>query len=126
AYGDPTAPTANIYRWNAAAAGVPQPGSIGPLVQRLGPGSGGDARFSTIDPALERPMMDEAVLGFEGRPHPSTFIRIAAIGRRDRNLIGVVDVGVPESTYRTIGVFDTGVDHVLSNDDQILLFYNRS
>ena len=126
AYGDPTAPTANIYRWNATTAGVPQPGSFGPLVQRLGPGSGGDARFSAIDPVLKRPLMDEAVLGFEGRPHPSTFIRIAAIGRRDRNLIGVVDVGVAESTYTTIGVPDRGVDQVHSDDDQILLFYNRS
>ena len=27
AYGDPTAPTANIYRWNATVAGVPQPGA---------------------------------------------------------------------------------------------------
>jgi hypothetical protein len=126
AYGDPTAPTANIYRWNAIGDGVPRPGTIGPLVQRFGPGTGGDPRFSAVDPAIERPLMDEIVLGFESRPRPSTFLRIAAIGRRDRHLIGVVDVGVPESTYTTIGVPDTGVDHVLSNDDQILLFYNRS
>jgi hypothetical protein len=126
AYGDPNAPTANMYRWNATSAGVPQPGAIGPLVQRWGPGTGGDAAFSAIDPALKRPLMDEAVLGFEARPHPSTFLRIAVIGRRQKNLIGAVDIGVPASTYSTIGVADPGVDLIGAQDDQILLFYNRA
>jgi hypothetical protein len=126
AYGDPTAPTASIYRWNAAAAGVPQQSALGPLVQRLGPGTGGNARFSSIDPALRRPYMDEAVFGFEARPSSSTFLRMAAIARRERKLIGVADVGVPESSYSTIGVHDQGVDTVGTTGDQILLFYNRS
>ena len=126
AYGDPTAPTANIYRWNATAAGVPQQSAIGPLVQRLGPGTGGRAGFSAIDPALSRPYMDEAMLGFEARPHAAAFVRIAAIGRIEKHLVGVTDVGVPESTYSTIGVLDHGIDTVNSADDQILLFYNRS
>jgi TonB dependent receptor len=126
AYGDPTAPTASMYRWNATTAGPPQANAIGPLVQRWGPGSGGVAGFSTIDPALKRPVMEEAVLGFEARPHPSAFVRLAAIGRRESNLIGVVDVGVPESTYSTIGVPDMGIDVIGAQDDQILLFYNRA
>ena len=126
AYGDPTAPTANIYRWNATVAGVPQQSAIGPLVQRLGPGTGGTAGFASIDPALKRPRMDEAVLGFDARPSPRTFLRIAAIGRLERNLISVADIGVPESSYSTIGVPDRGIDVVGSQDDQILIFYNRS
>jgi hypothetical protein len=99
AYGDPNAPTAKMYRWNATSAGVPQQSAIGPLVQRWGPGTGGDPAFSAIDPALQRPVMDEAVLGFEARPNRSTFLRIAVIGRRETNLIGAVDVGVPTSTH---------------------------
>ncbi len=126
AYGDPTAPTANMYRWNATSAELPQSSAVGPLVQRWGPGTSGDASFSTIDPALERPVMNEAVLGFEARPHPSTFVRLSAIGRRETNLVGVEDIGVQESTYSTLGVPDTGVDLIGSQDDQILLFYNRS
>jgi hypothetical protein len=126
AYGDPTAPTASMYRWNATTAGPPQANAIGPLVQRWGPGSAGVAGFSTIDPALKRPVMEEAVLGFEARPHPSAFVRLAAIGRRETNLIGVVDVGVPESTYSTIGMPDMGIDVIGAQDDQILLFYNRA
>src|SRR5439155_1663710 len=50
----------------------------------------------------------------------------AGIGRREKDLIGVVDVGVPESTYSAIGVPDAGIDLLGSADDQILLFYNRS
>jgi hypothetical protein len=125
AYGDPTAPTARIFRWNATVAGLPKQSELGPLVQRLGPGSGGIAGFSAIDPALERPHMDEAVFGLEARPHPALFVRIAAIGRREADLINVVDVGVPESAYSTIGVPDTGVDVVNPADNQILIFYNR-
>jgi hypothetical protein len=125
AYGDPTAPTANIYRWNATTPGVPRQSDLGPLVQRLGPGSNGIAGFSTIDPALERPYMDELVLGLEARPHPALFVRVAAIGRREKHLIGVVDTGVPESAYTIIGIPDMGVDVARAADDQILNFYNR-
>ena len=125
AYGDPTAPTASIYRWNATTAGVPQQSAIGPLVQRLGPGSGGTAGFSTIDPDLKRPSLDELVLGFDARPSPRTFLRIAAIGRRESNLVSAVNVGVPESAYTTVGVPDGGLDVMGTQDDQILTFYNR-
>jgi len=127
AYGDPTAPSGTVFRWNAPIGTTAlQPGAIGPLVQRVGPGTHGDASFSAIDPGLRRPVMDEMILGFEARPHPSTFVRLAAIGRRERHLIGVVDIGVPQSTYSTIGVPDPGIDLIGSADDQILIFYNRS
>ena len=123
AYGDPTAPTANVSRWTVPAGRPPTPGTLagqtaGPVVQRLGPGSAGVASFSTIDPALKRPSMDELVLGFEARPRQNTFLRIAAIGRRDNSLVGVVNVGVPLSTYSIIGVPDMGIDTVGSGDDQ--------
>ena len=121
AYGDPTAPTAEIYRAVRVGASI----GAGPLVQRLGPGSRGVAGFSTIDPELQRPVMDEAVLGFEGRPHPALFVRIAVIGRRETSLVGVVDTGVPESAYSTLTVPDTGIDVVSAGDDQLLTFYNR-
>jgi hypothetical protein len=132
AYGDPTAPTANVSRWTATpGGGIPTLAALatqraGPTIQRLGPGSAGVAGFSGIDPALKRPYMDELALGFEARPRPNTFLRIAAIGRRDSHMIGVVNVGVPESTYSIIGVPDTSIDVVGSGDDQILRFYNRA
>jgi hypothetical protein len=124
AYGDPTAPTADIYRWRGGSLLLPA--SLGPLVQRIGPGTGGSATFSTIDPALKRPSMNEMIFGFESRPHASTFVRMAAIARREAPLVGVVDVGVPESSYTTIGVPDANIDRIGEQDDQTLIFYNRS
>ena len=124
AYGDPTAPTASVYRWNGGD--LSSASSLGPLIERWGPGSGGDPNFSGIDRSLRRPAMNEMTFGFESRPRPYAFVRMAAIARYDSPIIGVVNVGVPESSYTTIGVPDTGVDRIGSQDDQTLIFYNRS
>ena len=54
-------------------------------------GTGGVAGFSSIDPALKRPYLDEAVLGFDARPSPRTFLRIAAptfVEHGDQFLVG--------------------------------------
>lgn len=124
AYGDPTAPSGAVYRWTGGSL---QPSAaLGTLIQRVGPGTGGDPAFSRIDPLLARPHMDEMIFGFESRPHPTAFARMAAIARRESPLVGVVNVGVPESTYSTISVFDTGIDRLGSQDDQTLIFYNRA
>jgi hypothetical protein len=124
AYGDPTAPTASVYRWNGGD--LTRASSLGPLVERWGPGSGGDPNFSGVDKALRRPAMNEMTFGFESRPRPYAFVRMAAIARYEAPLVGVANVGVPESTYTTIGVPDTGIDRIGSQDDQTLIFYNRS
>jgi hypothetical protein len=127
AYGDPTGPYGNVYRWSAPVGSTTiVPSTIGALVQRVGPGTGGDPQFTSIDPSLRRPHMDEAILGFEARPHPSSFVRLVAIGRRERDMIGVVNTTVPESSYSKIFVPDMGVDVVHDDDDQMLAFYNRS
>ena len=126
AYGDPTAPTAAMYRWDAATTELPPTGVVGPLVQRWGPGTGGNVSFSSIDPALKRPVMHEAAIGFDAHPRPWAFVRLSGIARRENDLVGVVNIGAPASSYSVIGVPDPGVDIVGSQDDQILLFYNRS
>jgi hypothetical protein len=69
--------------------------------------------------------MDEVVFGFDMRPHPTTFLRIAAIARREQQLINVVDVGAPESAYSTIGIPDPGIDLNGPANGQTLIFYNR-
>lgn len=127
AWGDPTAPVGRVFRWNTAGGTRPPVASeIGRLVARVGPGTGGDPSFSAIDPSLRRPYMDELVAGFEGRPTGRSFVRLSAIGRREHNLIGAVDVGVPESTYAVSFIQDTGVDLFGSADDQLLPVFNRA
>jgi len=124
AWSDPSAPTGSMYRWNSASSAVHAPlaSERGALVARVGPGAGTIANFSTIDPNLKRPHMDELAFGFEGRPVPDTVFRLVAIGRRERNLMGVVNVGVPESAYTVVPFSDPG----LFGDNQILPIFNRA
>ncbi len=117
AFGDPAAPVANVYRWNGSANQQ--------LIARVGPGTGGDATFSGIDPALKRPYTDEFVIGVESRPKPAVRLRLAGIAKWEKQLIDVVDVGVPASSYTTVGVADPGLDLVHPDDDQILPVFNR-
>ena len=127
AYGDPTAETGSVYRWTTSSGThAPRANEIGELIARVGPGTGGNPTFSAVDPALRRPYMDEIALGFESRPRPSTVFRLAALARREQQLAGVLDVGVPITSYSVIHIPDPGVDLVNSADDQPLPAYNRS
>jgi hypothetical protein len=114
AYGDPAAPVATV-----AAAGAP-----GTIVARVGPGTGGNPSFSAIDPNLGRPYTDEFVVGVERR-RPRTRYRLTGIARRESHLLGVVDTGVPQSGYSTIGIPDAGGDLASTADDRLLTVYNR-
>ena len=123
AYGDPNAPTANVYRWTGAtSATTVKPSDIGALISRVGPGTGGNDAFSAIDPALKRPHMDEITFGFESRPRARTVMRLTATARRERQMVGLLDVGVPASTYTVSYITDPGYDQTL----QQLPGYNRS
>jgi len=122
AWGDSAAPAGSVYRWNSSSAAfhAPLASERGVLIGRVGPGGGGTA-VSTIDPELRRPHMDELTFGFEGRPRPATVVRLVAIGRRERDLIAVVDTGVPESAYAVSMLRDPGV----GGEGQLLPIYNR-
>jgi hypothetical protein len=109
AYGDPMAPTATYSRWTPPAGTFSMaPAFIGPIVARVGPGSGGNPRFSAIDPDLRRPATNELMFGFESRPRRNTVIRLVGMGRLARNGAGVVNVGVPESAYVRSTIADEG------------------
>ena len=119
AYGDPAAPTADIYRWT----GGPLTGA--PMVGRVGPGTGGDTDFVTIDPELRRPMMDQFAFGIEGRPVPKLKVNILGLARRQSPQIHGVNTGVPISGYTTFAIPDVAHDLDGSGDDQMLTIYNR-
>ena len=123
AWSDPSAPIGSVYRWNSSSSAIHAPAASerGTLVARVGPGAGTVATFSTIDPNIKRPHMDELTLGFEGRPVPDTVFRLMGIARRERSLIGVVNTGVPESAYSVIPLSDPG----LFGDNQTLPIFNR-
>ncbi len=76
AIGDPAAPVADVSLWNGT--------SIGPLIARVGPGTGGDPTFTQIDPRLQRPTTDELVLALESRPIRGLQLEVARITKREK------------------------------------------
>jgi hypothetical protein len=98
AVGDPSAPSANVFRWTVQGAG--------PLVARVGPGTAGDPAFSAIDPSLARPTTDEVVAGVEAQLTPNIRGRITGIAKRTNHLYNLVDVGAPLSSYTVFNVVD--------------------
>jgi hypothetical protein len=98
AIGDPAAPVADVSIWNGA--------SIGPLIARVGPGTGGDAAFTQIDPHLRRPITDELVLAIESRPLPGFQVQLARVTKREQPLLELANAGVPASAYTAFQVPD--------------------
>ncbi len=121
AYGDPLSPSAQVFRWDTAPAN-PRLSDLGPLVARVGPGTGGNSGFVSIDPNLARPYTDEFVAGFESRPGDASIIRLVTVARREKQLLGVTNVGVPESMYIAGTITDTGD---AGGESKLLPVYNR-
>jgi hypothetical protein len=124
AFGDPAAPTALVTRWTGGP--LPEaPGSGGELIDRVGPGTGGDPAFSRVDPDLARPHTDEYAVGFDSLVRGWLRLELTGLARRETNAIANVEVGVPDSSYSTIGIPDLGWDLTGDQDDQVLTVYNR-
>ena len=123
ATGDPAAPTADVFRWNAPAGSTALPLTPGPLVARAGPGTGGDATFTRIDPSLERPRTDELIVGVTLRPSNSVRLGLTGIARRERDFVGLINTGAP--TYALSSVFDPGGNLGSTEDDRLVPVYNR-
>ena len=75
---------------------------------------------ASIDAALRPPTSDEWTVGLEYRPTPLSVIRGAAIIRRQRDMVGSINTGVPRSAYRTFTIPDIGSDEGGPQDDQVL------
>jgi hypothetical protein len=118
-FGDPNAETAIVTRF------LPAPLAAAAIIDRVGPGTGGNPAFSRLDPNLKRPTTDEYVIGIESERRGWLRMGLTGIARREANLIGVVDVGVPLTSYGTVGIPDPGHDFASPEDDQILIAYDR-
>jgi len=119
AIGDPAAPTADVARWNGT--------TVGPPIARVGPGSGGDAAFSGIDPALDRPVTDELVLAVRAKPFSHFEVELARVTKRESSLLSLVDTGVPFSRYASFYVPDPSYDAATAGpyDRPIAEVFNR-
>lgn len=122
AYGDPAAPWAAVYRWDPRFGPVP---GVTSLVARVGPGTGGVTDFVRIDSHLRRPISDELSFGVEARPSPRTRWQIAAVGRRERHFMTLLDVGAPTAAYTVATVTDPGANTGSPDDDKVIPVYSR-
>ena len=126
AIGDPAASVAKVFRWDAATVPLGSTaGAFGPLVARSGPGTGGDPNFTRIDPRVNRPYVDELMVGIQRHPSDNLRLLLVGIARWERNLLALANVGAPASSYSVMNVADPGLDLVHSDDDQLLPVYNR-
>jgi hypothetical protein len=98
AFGDPAAPTGTVSAWGSQG--------IGAIVARVGPGTGGNPAFSAIDPALKRPITDELTVGAEYRPNASIRVRLSGIIKNQRDIVQLVNTGVPISSYTLSNIVD--------------------
>lgn len=106
AVGDPAAPVASVYRWDNAGA---QPFGLlavtpGPLVARVGPGTGGNAAFSVINPDLHRPITDEWTIGMESRMTSAISWQLTGFARWEHDDLALrnTTVGIESYTKSTV------------------------
>jgi len=122
AFGDPGESWSEVHRWNDLDGDLLfDPGEAGVLVSRAGRG----APVASIDRELPAPVSQEWTIGGEFRPDDHNEIRGAIIVRRQSGLPGVVNIGVPVTSYRIIEIPDANADELSPDDDQILEVYER-
>jgi hypothetical protein len=117
AIGDPAATVADVSSWNGSVTG--------PAIARVGPGTGGDAAFSRLDPDLERPTTDELVLAVEWHPTRTWQFELARVTKREDPLIVLTDPGVPASAYSTVQVPDPSFQPFNQIGSPFVTAYNR-
>ncbi len=127
AFGDPAAPTADVYRWDPRilSSALPLGTADTPLVARVGPGVGVSGDLTRIDSALGRPVVDELAFGFEMNPSPRARFQLAAVGRRESGFFGLINTGAPASAYRVTGVEDPGANTGDPADDKVIPVFDR-
>ena len=121
-FGNPSSLGEQAFRWqdtNGDGQILPQE-----LTQLLKV-SGGP--YSAVDRGLVRPFTDEISVGLS-QDFGARFSMSARFFRRDdHRLMGLLDLGVPFSSYTPVSVLDPGNDGIAGTaDDAILTLYNQN
>jgi hypothetical protein len=120
-FADPNSLGGVTYRWlDSNVDGRFEPRERGALLQRFG------GPYSSIDPSLERPYVDEFSIGGELSLPWRSYFRIRLFRRDEKNRIAAVNTGVPFDTYRPRTILDPGPDFIPGTfDDQELTVYDQ-
>jgi hypothetical protein len=123
--GDPAAAYGRTFLWTDRNGDrLPEPGELGALVSFVGPGSPTPG-FSTIDPQIKRPHIDELQAAIDVRIKPSVTLRFSGVSHKGGDLMARSDLGVPFGAYTVSYQFDPGLNLGGSEDDQLLPIYSR-
>ena len=117
AYGDPSAPVADVLRWNGSQAG--------PLVMKVGPGAGTDGSLTSIDSRLKRPVTRDLALGIDTTWWNLPRVRATVRYQRRSHSLAAFNVGVPLSGYMVSYRDDPGANLLVPDDDVRLPIYER-
>ena len=120
-WGNPLAPGASIYGWtDSNKNGTLDAGELGPLQRKDGPA------FSTIDPSLRRPYLDEFMLSFIQDLGAGWRLTLSGFLRQTHDLIAVTNVGVTSADYTARTFEDIGDDRIFGDqDDMIFTVWDR-
>jgi hypothetical protein len=121
-WGNPQSPGASIYAWtDANGNGTLDAGELGSLLRKDGPA------FSTIDPALRRPYLNEFMLSYIQDLGSGWRLTLSGFLRETHDLIAVTNVGVAASDYTAQTFEDIGDDRIFGDqDDLTFTVWNRN
>ena len=122
--GDPNGSTGTVSRWDDRNADLFfAPSELTPIAY-IGSCCANEVA-STIDPDLKAPYAAEFFIGAEHRMG-AWRMRMTGVDRRERNLVALVNTGVPASEYVTLDVPDSGIDVDGASTATTLRLYGRT
>jgi carboxypeptidase family protein/TonB-dependent receptor-like protein len=109
------------YAWNDLNGDLHfQPNERGALLGRAG------GLITSFDPNVKRPYTDELTVGIDHQLIPNLRLSVVGVWRRERDLTGNADIGVPFSAYTPVTRPDNGRDGVAGTaDDTTITVYNQ-
>ncbi len=109
------------YNWNDSNHDLQfTPNEFGTLLSRSG------AAITSIDPNVKRPTTDEFLVGVDRELFPNLKFSIVGTYRRERNVMGDVNVGIPFDTYHLVTRPDLGSDGLAGTaDDGVLQVWDQ-
>lgn len=122
--GDPSGPTGTVSRWDDRTGDLMFTASELTPVAYIG-SCCANGVASAIDADLKAPYAAEFFIGAEHRMG-AWRMRMTGVDRRERNLVALVNTGIPLGEYLTIDIPDSGIDVDGGTTMQTLRLYGRT
>ena len=110
------------YRWSDRNGDFTyQEGEEGTLLSTFG------GSITSLDPDLRQPYSDEATFGVESELFRDVRLSATFVYRREKELLGITNPGVPFSAYTPVEALDVGDDNIAGTaDDAVITVFNQA